>query len=121
MLIFLTVVGLGLAVLVFLNGIQAGDRARRNPLSARESRPGHDGPPVLDPKKVLKMPSGPTRPRVCPVCGTMLAETDYLIAALEAEPRGDRRRQAHIYGCPYCLANGGVNLEKGRQLMRLEP
>lgn len=120
MLIFLTILGLGLALLLFLNGLHAADRVKTG--TAQKSK-GHvsSEPVVLDSRKVMQMAPGEKRPRICPVCGTMLSQADYLIAALEPEPRTERRRQAHIYGCPYCLENGGVNLHRERQLTRLEP
>lgn len=115
MMLFLTLVGIGLALVIFLNGLQAADKTRR-PSKNDEPRDR----PVLDAKKVLKMPPGELRPRTCPVCGTMLGPKDYLIAALEPEPKTERKRQAHIYGCPFCFESGGVNTTR-RQLSHIEP
>lgn len=115
MMLFLTLVGVGLALILFLNGLQAADRVR-----APKKKKAGEVPPVLDAKKVLKMPAGEQRPRICPVCGTLLGPQDYLIAALEPEPKTERKRQAHIYGCPFCFETGGVNINR-RQLSHIEP
>ncbi|MBW7856769.1 MAG: zinc ribbon domain-containing protein [Leptonema sp. (in: Bacteria)] len=116
MMAFLTVIGIGLALLIFLNGLNATDKTR-----TKKKAKSTEEPPILDAKKVLKMPAGETRPRICPVCGTLLGPEDYLFAALEPEPKTDRKRQAHIYGCPYCVENGGVNLKRSRELTQIEP
>jgi len=115
MMLFLTIVGIGLALLVFLKSMQVGDTTL-----SKSAKFDETNPPVLNARKVLTMPSGEMRPRVCPVCGTVLSQTDYLIAALEPEPKTERKRQAHIYGCRYCVSSGGVNL-KQRELTHIEP
>ncbi len=104
MLTLVAVAGLCLAVIVFLNMLSpsalqpAGGTIRK-----RKSNGDGEDPPRLDARKVLNMAPGPQRPRICPVCGTLLSQTDYLYAALEPEPKTERKRQAHIYGCAYCL------------------
>lgn len=113
----LTIAGFLIAVIVFLNMLSAGDSKGKSP-----NRSTGDGlPPRLDNGKVLrqKEEAGP-RPRICPVCGTMLSQDDYLIAAMEPDPGAGKKRRAQIYGCPFCYTTGGVNLES-RVLEKVEP
>ena len=84
----------------------------------------------MDVKKFVNQPEEPgtLRPRICPLCGTLLSPDDYLVAALSEEIQGIKR-QAHIYGCTYCYATDGVNLNSGaeagaakdRELTKMEP
>ncbi len=113
--------GIIIGVVIFLNFLSAGNDARAILQSARKKpQPGSDTPPVFDAGKVLRKSAGVARPRICPVCGTALTRSEYLIAALEPEPGDGRKRQAHIYGCPHCYSTGGVNLEQ-RELTKMEP
>ena len=119
MLTLVAVAGLCLAVIVFLNmlsptALQPAEGSLRKKTSMSEK------PPRLNAKKVLQMDPGPDRPRICPVCGTLLSQTDYLFAALEPEPKTERKRQAHIYGCPYCLDSDGV-VRTGKKVTEIEP
>jgi hypothetical protein len=112
MMLFLTLVGIGLALVLFLNVLQVTDKPRRPSQEQSRAR--------VDAKKVLQMPPDEPRPRICPVCGTLLGPEDYLIAALEPQPKTERKRQAHIYGCPYCFETDGVNT-KQRQFTHIQP
>lgn len=58
----------------------------------------------LDPKKVYNKNWNPQvpRPRICPVCGTMLRKDEYLYASISEYINSEGKRQAHIYGCKYC-------------------
>jgi len=106
MLTFVTLAALSIAVIVFLNVL---------------SIPGRKSSPIASPRergdaaRILKM-KGPERPRICPVCGTLLTIDEYLIAAIAPEVGQGQKRQAHIYGCPHCYITGGVNLTRFTQL-----
>ncbi len=52
------------------------------------------------------------RLRICPICGTILSEKEYLIAAFEAQKDPTQKRKVQIYGCIYCFTTNGVNLKK---------
>lgn len=54
------------------------------------------------------------RLRICPICGTILTQKDYLIAAFDEVKDPTKKRKVHIYGCPYCITNDGVFKEKGK-------
>ncbi|MBE7440091.1 MAG: hypothetical protein HS115_16690 [Spirochaetales bacterium] len=117
MLTFVTLVGLGLAIIVFLNFLQTG---------SAPARVGPEKPPRVDPRRIKetrkKWDENPAlpRPRICPLCGTMLEQHEYLLAAIEPEVMSNRKRQAQIYGCPYCITNDGVNKSLRRQLTELD-
>lgn len=112
----LTLAGIIIAVVLFLNFLSAGTG-----ISGNQKGSENDGQrPRLNAKRVLQQPPSQQRPRICPVCGTLLNQSEYLIAALEPEPGGGRKRKAQIYGCPHCYTTGGVNLEKNG-LSNLEP
>jgi len=120
MLTLVAVAGLCLAVIVFLNMLSPSAlQPASGTMHKKKGQPDQD-PPRLDAKKVLNMDPGPQRPRICPVCGTLLSQTDYLYAALEPEPKTERKRQAHIYGCPYCLDQDGVARNK-KSIAEIEP
>jgi hypothetical protein len=108
MLMFVTLAALSIAVIVFLNflNLPSGKQAADTPAS----------PQRLDAAKVLRMPAQ-NRPRICPVCGTLLGPEDYLMASIFPDPGPDRKRQAHIYGCVHCFATEGVNL----RLKKMDP
>ncbi|MCB1139211.1 MAG: hypothetical protein KDK23_10670 [Leptospiraceae bacterium] len=121
MLTLVAVAGLCLAVIVFLNMLSPSAlQPAGGELHKKRSGSNNEDPPRLDAKRVLKMEPGPQRPRICPVCGTLLGQTDYLFAALEPEPKTERKRQAHIYGCPYCLDQDGV-VRKKKSTTEIEP
>ncbi len=52
------------------------------------------------------------RLRICPICGTILSEKDYLIAAFEPIKDPTQKRRVNIYGCPYCITTDGVIKDK---------
>jgi len=54
------------------------------------------------------------RLRICPICGTILNQTDYLIAAFDEVKDPTKKRKVYIYGCPYCITNDGVLKTKGK-------
>lgn len=117
MLSFLTVAGFIVGIVLFLNLINA-----RDPKSLKGKNTNFDpnNPPRLNARKILQMQPGETRPRICPVCGTLLDQTDFLYAALEPENGQNKKRQAHIYGCRFCYATDGVNLNQ-KELSHIEP
>lgn len=108
MLLFVTLAALSIAAIVFLNFL--------NLPTARPAASPAQPAARLDAAKVLRMPSE-VRPRICPVCGTVLGSQDYLMASIFPDPGPDRKRQAHIYGCVHCYATEGVNLS----LKRMDP
>lgn len=107
MLVFVTLAALSIAVIVFLNFLNLPGAPKDN-ATAPVAR--------LDAGKVLRMPPQ-NRPRICPVCGTLLAPSDYLLASIFPDPGPERKRQAHIYGCVHCCATEGVNLS----LKKMDP
>lgn len=70
--------------------------------------PSKPEPPRLNVARALNMKAS-ERPRLCPVCGTLLTQEEYLIAAIFPDLGPTQKRQAHIYGCPHCYLTGGVN------------
>ena len=120
MLTLVAVAGLCLAVIVFLNMLSPSALQTAGGTLQKRKGNAEQDPPRLDAKKVLNMAPGPQRPRICPVCGTLLGQTDYLYAALEPEPKTERKRQAHIYGCGYCLDQDGV-VRKKKSIAEIEP
>lgn len=50
-------------------------------------------------------PANPGHPRICPVCGKVLADDGYLIARMFERP--DRpRKHVHVLGCTNCRRSG---------------
>ena len=108
MLTFVTLAALSIAVIVFLNFLNlSSGKAPVQPAASGQR---------LDAAKVLRMPAQ-NRPRICPVCGTVLGPEDYLMASIFPEPGPEKKRQAHIYGCVHCYATEGVNL----RLKKMDP
>lgn len=107
MLMFVTLAALSIAVIVFLNFLN---------LSSGQSPAKPAATQRLDAAKVLRMPAQ-DRPRICPVCGTVLGQEDYLMASIFPDPGPEKKRQAHIYGCVHCYATEGVNL----RLKKMDP
>ncbi len=107
-LTLLSIAGIAIAVVVFLNLINAG---------------GHNAKvanapdlPRVNVRRHLQKTAETKHPRlrVCPLCGTVLDRTDYLFASFSEAPPSLGRRQAHIYGCRHCYATDGVNVGMGR-------
>ncbi len=121
MFFFLSVIGVIIGFVVFINFISAGDDLKRA-INGKGSKGNNNSErPRLDAGKVLRNNSdtGQPRPRICPVCGTLLDQSEYLLASIE--PGDDnRKRQAHIYGCKYCFTTSGVNLNK-EKITSIEP
>lgn len=116
MLTFVSIAALGIAVIVFLNFLsQATPEGKTNKGYDR------DNPPRLNARRVFEAEPEPDRPRprICPICGTLLDQTEYLMASIEPERPG-RKRQAHIYGCRYCFTTEGVNLEKRPKIKQVD-
>lgn len=117
MLTFITVAGVAIALIVFLNLLNAGHK------EAKGDAIDFDGPdrPRVNARRHLQRrdrPSDVPRLRVCPVCGTVLNQTEYLFASFGDESGG--KRQAHIYGCRHCFRTDGVNVNRG-QIERVDP
>lgn len=107
MLLFVTLAAVSIAVIVFLNFLN---------LPSGKAAVQPSAPARLDASRVLRMPAQ-DRPRICPVCGTVLGPQDYLMAAIFPDPGPQKKRQAHIYGCVHCYATEGVNL----RLKKMDP
>ena len=101
------ILGITIAVTIFLNLLSTKDFLKK------ADKKGKKDPEILDARKVFQMKSNVPRPRICPVCGTLLNQEEYLIASIEPEREG-QKRQAHIYGCKYCFTTDGVNIQYGR-------
>jgi len=118
MLTFISVAGFLLAVVVFLNILQTGTAKTVPAAPGSFSHHGRTRPGVKagpDVGRVLReMKPDVQRPRICPVCGTMLSQEHFLYAAMEPEPSTNRKRQVQIYGCPFCYDSDGVNTHTGR-------
>lgn len=118
MLTLITAAGLILAVIVFLNLISAGkvQKLESDDLAER---------PRANVRKIMAAQAeSPQQPRLrlCPLCGTVLNQDEYLFASFLDEPPGGGKRQAHIYGCRHCFTTDGVNVGRsGRELSRIEP
>ncbi|MBI3394784.1 MAG: hypothetical protein HY042_03005 [Spirochaetia bacterium] len=110
MMTFVTLVGVAIAVTAFLYLLSAG-----SPKPAQKGGNVSSGPVILDPRKVYARKEGDIPMRVCPVCGAVLTQEEYLIAALGPEVPEGHKRQAQIYGCPHCYTRGIGGLT------RLEP
>ncbi len=130
MLTFISIAGFLIAVIIFLNLLQAGSPVKagvtgssvNSGFSGRMAHQERKGVPAgSGVAKVLReMKPDVQRPRICPVCGTVLSQEDYLFAAMEPEPSTNRKRQVQIYGCPFCYDSDGVNLRKNR-IETMEP
>ena len=119
-----------ISAIVILNLLSAKDS-----IGTKSTKRKDQLPPKVDVKKYVNQPEEPglPRPRICPLCGTVLSHEDYLVAAISEQIEG-LKRQAHIYGCPYCFETDGVNLNAGaknnehselkkpdRELTKMEP
>lgn len=108
MMTILTLAGISISIIVFLNLLSTKDSLRRpRPDNAQNREPAR-----VDPRKFLKQDNQGRRLRVCPLCGTVLNTDEFLFAAISPETGDGRKRQAQIYGCRYCYATEGINLEK---------
>lgn len=111
----LSIAGLIVAVVLFLNLLQARDKVDRfgepEPEGALAGGGGADR---------IQKKNGATRTaasrRICPVCKTGLRQDEYLICAMDEDLGPGTRRQVHIYGCPHCFLTDGVNLARYEQL-----
>ncbi|RPH73424.1 hypothetical protein EHM76_05330 [bacterium] len=113
MLTFISIAGFLLAVVVFLNVLQSGSPRSVTATAGNSHRPRPGVKAGTAVAKVLReMKPDTDRPRICPVCGTMLSQEHFLFAAMEPEPTTNRKRQVQIYGCPFCYSSDGVNLQK---------
>lgn len=72
---------------------------------------------TIDPKKIYgkSWERGVVRPRVCPMCGTILSQHEYLFASILPEMMANGKKQAHIYGCKYCFL-GATKSGSGSQV-----
>ena len=115
MLTLITVAGIAIALVVFLNLLNAG-KAKVGGQEPKEQ------PRVNVRRHLQKSRSQPEVPRLrlCPLCGTVLNQNEYLFASFGDESPSSGRRQAHIYGCRHCFRTDGVNINRG-ELSRVEP
>ncbi|MBX7058665.1 MAG: hypothetical protein K1X75_11425 [Leptospirales bacterium] len=113
MMTLLSLAGIVVAVVVFLNLLQARDRLERGPLPASVLADGEQRDRAGRSERILR--SAPDR-RICPVCKTGLTREEYLICAMDAERGASQKRQVHIYGCPHCFLTDGVNLSRYDQI-----
>lgn len=103
----LILLGLAAGFALFVYIASGVDQVRRAVDPPPNPRPGKDR---LDPRAVFqgewKQKEVP-RPRICPLCGTYLSREDYLFSQMgpEPPPGSARKRQVHIYGCPYCFGS----------------
>lgn len=119
MLTIVTLAGLAIGVIVFLNLLHSREILQRRPAKQYTNKMP---PSTKNPAKLLNksINRAQARPRICPLCGTLLSKEDYLLAALAPEPNGGGKRQAQIYGCRYCYETDGVNI-RGSELLEMEP
>ncbi|MCR9143554.1 MAG: hypothetical protein NXI24_14995 [bacterium] len=112
---FVSLIGLGIAAVVFLNLLQAKDSVERigKEPAPRVKLGSQDAADLKDRARMR---------RICPVCRTGLATEEYLICAMEPEDPGSarRKRQVQIYGCVHCFATDGINLAKYEKIKDLE-
>ena len=105
--------GLGLGFVLFVYIASGVDNTRRKIHPLPGTKAGKDRMnPMMVFKGEWKEPI--PRPRICPICGTFLDKEDFLYAAMEAElpSASKRKRQARIYGCPYCYSGKNKKLTK---------
>ncbi len=115
MMTFVSLLGLGIAAIVFLNLLQAKDTVERI---------GKPSPPrvKLDSQDAADLKDRARMRRICPVCRTGLATEEYLICAMEPEDSSSarRKRQVQIYGCVHCFATDGINLARYEKIKDLD-
>ncbi|WP_411823946.1 hypothetical protein [Leptospira sp. 'Mane'] len=103
MVTFVTVCGILFTVGFFLYALSAVDN---HSLDKKEKirKAKDDSFRGADPKKVYSKDWNPDvpRPRLCPVCGTMLRKDEFLYAAISSHINSEGKKQAQIYGCKYC-------------------
>lgn len=116
----ISAVGLIIGAIIFLNMLSTGDELKRRVEGRNQNDQTPGLPPRGDAARLFRHKHEGPRPRICPMCGTLLSQMDYLIAAIEPESDPNRKRQAQIYGCPYCFASGGVNLS-AQKMEKIEP
>jgi hypothetical protein len=114
MMTLLSLAGLIIGVVVFLNLLQAKDKVDRIGKPETPPAPGAAGVSGSQ-NGVGRLPAAPQR-RICPVCRTGLTQEEYLICAMDSDPGENRKRQVHIYGCRHCFLTDGVNLARYEQL-----
>ena len=105
----LTLGGLAIGILVFLNLLHSKARLEGMDLSTEEDEAIKDARKNGDGRVRRMLANAPSR-RICPVCRTPLTPDEYLLCAMEPAGKDNRKRQVHIYGCPHCFITDGVNL-----------
>ncbi len=104
-----TILGLLISVLVILYILQLFDVKKDNNIIRKESKTPESLQRAI--KKTIKENQNKEpeeRLRICPICGTILSKTDYLIAAFEPMDDPTKKRRVNIYGCIYCFTSDGV-------------
>ena len=112
----ITLFGLAIGVLIFINLIHTKAKMEGMDLSIQDEDNIVD---FVKQKKTKFLENAPNR-RVCPVCKTVLLQSEYLLCAMQPQPEDNSRRQVHIYGCPHCFINNGVNLQANRASQNIE-
>lgn len=110
----ITLFGLAIGVLVFLNLLHTKAKLEGEDLSIKEDDNIRNL--IKDRRKSKSLNNAPQR-RICPICKTLLLQQEYLLCAMQPEVRNQKRRQVHIYGCPHCFINKGVNIEQTQEVV----
>lgn len=114
----LTLGGLAIGILIFLNLLHSKARFEGMDLSTNEDNAVRGVRKDGSTRVKRTLANAPSR-RICPVCRTPLTPDEYLLCAMDRENKEARKRQVHIYGCPHCFITDGVNV-KGTDTVALE-
>jgi hypothetical protein len=114
MMTLLSLAGLIIGVVIFLNLLQAKEKVDRIGKPEAPAASGASGAASVKGGSG-RLPAAPQR-RICPVCRTGLTQEEYLICAMDSDLGENRKRQVHIYGCRHCFLTDGVNLARYEQL-----
>ncbi|TGN19133.1 hypothetical protein [Leptospira idonii] len=118
MVTFVTICAVLGTVAFFLHALSAADNKS---LDKKEKirKDQEDSFRSADPRKVYSKEWNPNlpRPRICPVCGTMLRKDEFLYAAISSHINSEGKKQAQIYGCKYCY----LQMEPGFQNIEGKP
>lgn len=109
MMLIISILGLLIGVLVVLHILDLLNKTKTSNIVRNEPKTPESLQRAIN--KTLKenqQKESEKRLRICPICGTILSQTDYLIAAFEEVKDPNKKRRVHIYGCPYCIVNDGV-------------
>ncbi len=107
--LIITFLGLLIGALAILYLLDIFDQSKLEKKQQKHSTPEGLKNAIIKTLKENQTKKPEKRLRICPICGTILSQKDYLIAAFEPQKNPNIKRQVHIYGCVYCFTTDGVN------------